>query len=1036
MRLIILLCLAAAALLASDHRGQVQFGGLPVPGATITLTQGDKNLTAITDGKGLYSFHEVADGAWNIKVEMLCFATINREVVVSPNAPDAIWELKLLPFAEIQAAAGPQPTPKSSPESPKPLNLTTSIPPPEQPAPTPRVKSHNSKASAQAPPPNPQSGYQRADLNASADAGKLGNDAAEPNQNAADGLLVNGSVNNGAASPFAQSPAFGNNRKGGRSLYTGGVGITLDNAALDARSFSVTGQDTPKPGYNHMTGFASFGGPLYIPHLMKPSRTPLNFFVGYQWMRNRNASTQPALMPTSAERSGDFSQTLNPLGLPLNILDPTTGSPFPGNVIPQSRISQQAMSLLKWYPLPNFASSPRYNYQIPIVGTSDQDSVMTNLNKVISQKDQIGGTFAYQRTSGRTPNIFDFTDTSGTSGINTSIYFSHRFTTRFFARFAFQYSRLSSHTTPYFANRENVAGEAGILGNNQDPLYWGPPSLTFSSGIAGLSDGQQSLNRNQTGALSYSSYWNHRSHNVQFGADLKRLQFNSLGQQNPRGSFAFTGAATSGSDFADFLLGIPDTSALAFGNADKYFRSGSYDAFFTDDWRINSGFTLNAGARWEYSAPITEKYGRLVNLDIAPGYTGVAPVVANNPIGPLTGDHYADSLLAPDKHAIQPRVAIAWRPLAASSLIIRAGYGVYYNTSVYQAIATQMAQQSPLSRTLSVQNTASNPLTLASGFNAPPNTTTNTFAVDPHFRVGYSQNWNVVVQRDLPGSLVMTATYLGIKGTREQQQFLPNTYPTGAVNPCLGCPTGYTYLTSNGNSTRESGQIQLRRRLHNGITASLMYTFSKSIDDASLGGRGQGTPVTAQNWLDLSGERGLSTFDQRHLLNFQLQYSTGMGVHGGTLLSGWKGAIYKEWTITTQITAGSGLPETPIYVAAVQGTGVVGSIRPEYTGAPLYSPPAGFFLNPAAYIAPLPGQWGNAARDSIVGPSQFSLDASMARTFRLTDRFNADLRLAATNALNHVNFTSWVTNINSAQFGLPTTANAMRAVQLSLRVRF
>ena len=110
-------------------------------------------------------------------------------------------------------------------------------------------------------------------------------------------------------------------------------------------------------------------------------------------------------------------------------------------------------------------------------------------------------------------------------------------------------------------------------------------------------------------------------------ADFRRQEFNYLAQQNPRGTFTFTGAST-GSDFADFLLGIPDTSSIAFGNADKYFRQSVYDAYFTDDWRINPAITLNAGVRWEYGAPITEIYGRLVNLDIAPGFSAAAPVLA------------------------------------------------------------------------------------------------------------------------------------------------------------------------------------------------------------------------------------------------------------------------------------------------------------------------------------------------------------------------------------------------------------------------
>ncbi len=194
--------------------------------------------------------------------------------------------------------------------------------------------------------------------------------------------------------------------------------------------------------------------------------------------------------------------------------------------------------------------------------------------------------------------------------------------------------------------------------------------------------------------------------------------------------------------------------------------------------------------------------------------------------------------------------------------------------------------------------------------------------------------------------------------------------------------------------------------------------------------------MVAQNWLNLSGERGLSTFDQRHLLSLQAQYTTGMGLGGGTLLSGWRGALLKEWTFATQITAGSGLPLNPVYLAAVPGTGVTGTIRPNYTGAPLYAAPSGFSLNPAAYTAPAPGQWGNAGRNSITGPVQFTLNASLGRTFRLNDRLNLDLRVDSTNALNHVTYTSWNTTINNAQFGLPTAANAMRSMQIMMRVRF
>jgi hypothetical protein len=243
-------------------------------------------------------------------------------------------------------------------------------------------------------------------------------------------------------------------------------------------------------------------------------------------------------------------------------------------------------------------------------------------------------------------------------------------------------------------------------------------------------------------------------------------------------------------------------------------------------------------------------------------------------------------------------------------------------------------------------------------------------------------------------------------------------------------------MASNGNSTRESGQLQLRRRLHNGFTATLDYTFSKSIDDSALGGRGSATNVVAQNWLDLSAERGLSAFDQRHLLAFQMQYTTGQGLGGGSLLSGWRGTLFKEWTVTSTINAGSGFPLTPNVISTLAGTGITGPVRPDYTGQPIYDAQPGLFLNSSAYALAPSGQWGNAGRDSITGPSQFSLGGSLRRSFRLKDRYTLDLNVDATNALNHVSYTNWITVVNSQLFGIPGGANGMRSLQTTLRVRF
>ena len=1042
LRFCAVLCLAVFGLAAAEHHGVVKVGGVPIPGATVTAIQGDKKVVAVTDSTGAYSFADLADGVWNIQVEMLCFTTVTKEVGVAPNAPAAEWELKVLSLEDIKPSQqAPAPAGTAAPTAP----ATAAAPAAAQgsTAPTPSIVAANA---AEAKPPakagkkgkgattpgaNQQGGFQRTDVNASGDgaasaaaaASAPGIAPADASQGASDAFVVNGSSSNGI-----ERRAIGNARKGMGSMFNGGLSFQFDNSVLNARNYSLTGQDTPKTPYNHFTVGATVGGPLYIPHVLRWSG---NFFVAYQTTRNRTASNSTALMPTDAERAGDFSQVTDSSGNPVKVLDPTSGQPIPGSIVPASRISPQAKYLLGLYPQPNFLNSGQaWNDQVSLISRTSVDAGQVRVNKNINNKNGVMTSFAYQNSRSQSPNIFTFLDANDSVGVQASASYRRTFTRQIYGTFGVQYSRQSMRATPYFVtNKTNVSGLAGITGNDQTPGDYGPPSLSFSSGIQGLSDGAESFNRNQTTAFSANMSWIRRPHNMTFGGDWRIQDFSVLGQNNGRGTFGFNGTA-AGFDFAGFLLGIPDTSSIAFGNADKYLKAGSYDAFFTDDWRVSPSLTLNVGVRWEYGSPITEKYGRLVNLDVAPGFVSSAPVVANSPTGALTGMRYPNSLVNPDKHEVQPRASFAWKPIFGASTVVRGGYGVYYNTSVYRTLANSMIQQSPLSKSLSVENSSSDPLTLANGFIASTLTTTNTFALDPNYRVGYAQNWQLSVQQNVTASMVLTATYLGVKGTRATQAFLPNTYPAGAVNPCASCLPGYIYVTSNGNSTREAGRLDLRRRFHGGFSTSLSYTYSKALDDAALGGGA--ASLIAQNWLNLAADRGLSNTDQRHLLSIQMQYSTGVGVHGGALLSGWRGLIFKGWTVTSNISAGSGLPLSPVYSVPTQNTGVSGTIRPEYLGGDIYHAPAGRFLNAQAFGPPPPGQWGDAARNSIIGPNQFSMIASLLRSFA----DNIDVRFDGSNVLNHPTYSSWNTVWNSSQFGVANPPGAMRVVQATVRWRF
>ena len=1018
------LCAAAPAW-ASPYHGAITFGGLPLPGATVTATHDGKKLTTVTDQGGLYHFDDLADGVWTIQVEMQCFEPIHAEVTVGANAQAGNWEMKLLPADQLLA----------------------------------KTKVVQNPILAR---PAPRSEEKKPDREANSLPAEMPRPLENGDDQSADGYLVNGSVNNAATSRYSTNPAFGNTRSGSRGLYTGGFAANIANSALNARPYSISGVEATKSAYDLITNSAYLGGPLKIPHLLP--RGP-NFYLNYTWTRNNNAAINTGLVPTLDERSGNLAGLLNGFGQPVTIYNPATGEPYQDNQVP---VSQQAAALLKLYPAPNpsIPSTSGYNYQAPVLNAVHSDALSSRLDKQLGRRDGLYGGFSFTSIRSDSVSLFDFVDATGTLGLNGYMHWMHRFGGHLFLNTGYNFSRFRTETTPNFANRINVSGpgDANIAGNDQTSSNWGPPGLGFSSGIAGLSDGNSAFNRSETNSVSLSVGIYQRRHNISAGADYRRQQYNDYFQQNPRGSFSFTGAATAnsaessttGSDLADFLAGIPDTSSIAFGNADKYFREPVYDAYFTDDWRVMPVLTINAGLRWEYSAPMTELFGRLVNLDINSGFTAAAPVLGSNPVGSVTGTHYPSSLIRPDRRGFQPRIGISWRPIAASTIVIRAGYGIYRDSSVYQNIVNQMAQQASLPHTtsFSIQNNpASCPLTLSS-FSVPASTcvtgTLDTFAIDPNYRIGYAQVWQLTIQRDLPFALQMVATYMGVKGTHGAQQMLPNTWPIGATSACPDCPSDFTYRLSGGNSTRQSGQLQLRRRLKNGFTATLNYTWSKSIDDdAILGGQGYtssnvsagGSAAIAQNWLDLRAERGLSTFDQRQLATLTAQYTSGEGLGGGTLMSGWRGRLLKEWTLVGNLSEGTGLPETPIYPVAVPGTGHTGVIRPSLTGASIYTSGV-THLNAAAYTAPAPGQWGTAGRDSITGPNQFSLNSSLARTFRPHGKLFLDLTVNATNVLNHPEISAWNTIwddaslANAELFGRPSSANGMRSVSTEIRVRF
>ncbi len=846
-----------------------------------------------------------------------------------------------------------------------------------------------------------------------------------------------------------QFARFGNRRRT-QPAYTGSFTYTGRNSVLDARPFSLNGQNAVKASYAQNNFGFNIGGPLHIPKLLNLEHSMI--FFTYQGARSRNPYNQVATLPSAAERGGDFSQAAVGAG-PVTVFDPLSGAPFPGNIIPSYRFSPAAAGLLKFMPLPTYPQLALQNYQIVTSSSNSSNNYGIRFNDPLTRRDRVNFNVQIQGRDGTNPQLFGYRDDSTGSGMSAQAGYNHSFAPRFNSSLNWNFSRNNSKLAPYFAYTNNVAAELGITGTSQDPINYGPPNLSFTN-FGGLSDGSASVTRNQTSNITEAITLVRKKHNLTFGAGYRRLQQNSLTYANARGSFTFSGLLTSGFDangnpqkqtgfdFADFLLGLPQSSSLRFGSDNNYFRSWAINGYAQDDWRIRSNLTINVGLRYEYFAPYTELHGHLANLDISPQFNAVTVVTPGQP-GPYSGDLPA-SLVRSDPNNFSPRLGISWKPNPKKSLTLRGGYSLFFNGSNYQQFASRMASQPPFAKTASLSTSLTSPLTIQNGFpDSPSQTITNTFAVDPNYRLGYAQTWNFAVQESLPHNTIIEIEYLGTKGTgldilRQPNRATPGSPLTAQQRLQIGNATGFSYETSQGNSIFHAGQVRISRRLVRGISANVLYTFSKSIDNASSFGGGGG--VVAQNDRDLHLERGLSTFDQRHhlTLNYVLTSPVG-GARGWFRNKNAPKKLFAGWTLTGGFTATSGTPLTARVsgnLSNTGGTGAFGAGRAQATGLPVDADGYAYF-NPLAFTTPPAGEYGDAGRNTIPGLFRTSLNASFGRAFRFEGtRRTLQLRLNANNVMNHVAITNIGTTVNSSNYGLPTAASQTRSVTLTMRFNF
>jgi hypothetical protein len=832
------------------------------------------------------------------------------------------------------------------------------------------------------------------------------------------------------------------------------LSYNLGGSALDASPYALTGRPTTKPDYLQQRIQASVGGPLKIPKVFDAGpRT--TFFVNYSGNHSSNLYDRYSTVPTLPARAGDFSAVSAPL------IDPATGQPFAGNRIPADRLSPSALTLLQFYPLPN-QPGERQNYHYTTTTHTSSDDINLRFVRTFGAEGQGrgggrgglaggggrggpmgGGTnlnlaVRYSRTKNDQASVFPaLAGTSSRTGWDVPVGLS-------FSKWGMNhnlrvtFNRNESATANQFAFARDVSGEAGIAGVAGDPFSWGVPTLSFSS-ITGLDDTNPMLRRDQTLTVGETVIKMRGRHAIRFGGDFREQHVDGRTEASANGNFVFTGAYSSGGlpvsglDFADFLLGLSQQASRQYGPGLVKLRSRAFSLFVQDDWRARNNLTLNFGLRYEYQSPYWEQWNRLVTLD-APSDFSAAVAVQAGETGPYTGT-FPTTIVEPDRNNLAPRVGIAWRP--APRTTVRGGYGINYASVPYLSFAQRMTSQPPFAVTDTVLGTVSSPIPLAAAFeNVPPGTTTNNFAVDRNYRLGYVQIWNADVQREVGRTFSIGGAYTGTKGSQLDLQRAPNRGPTGLR---IDNVQAFIWESSGGRSVMHALSVRVRRRQAQGVAGGATYTLSKSMDNASTIGGGAG--VVAQNDQDLEAEWGRSSFDQTHRLAADFSYELPFGPNRRWLnKESWVASIVGGWILSGNVGVASG----QFYTARVVGDaidvsrGTNGTLRADYTGAAtgIADPTIERFFNTGAFVVPAPGTFGNAARNTVEGPWTTTFNAALMKTIPVRGTRGLSLRVQANNVLNLPQWSTIDTVVNSPTFGRVTAVRPMRSVQVNARIMF
>jgi TonB-dependent receptor-like protein len=857
------------------------------------------------------------------------------------------------------------------------------------------------------------------------------------------------------------------------------------------------------------------------------------FFVSYQGVRERNAASANSLTSDILIRPG-LTDDRSALTL-LNTFRPRLPSGFPANSI--HLISLALLNVR----LPNgqfLIPTPQANgrYSGSAASTYQEEQFNANIDFHLNERNWLAVKFFFSNApqtlalfSG--PNVPGFGAVQQNNNRLISIQHVYTFSPRVINEARIGYNFIRQESFPQAPVKDS---DVGIRRANAD-TFPGLPLIRIAPNAGGVAFGTATGNSDLAATVPSATLGDVLSiscgqHSIRTGAEVIYYQYNVRSNQNSRGQIDFT-------TFNDFLTGTVNLSILGTGLNYRSFRTTDYNFFIQDDWKISHRWTLNLGLRYELDLPFYETRGLLSTFDpslyeprrgtdglsIGPpagGFVQAGNVIPQYdlPDVPNVGKRVVNSI-DPDNFA--PRIGFAYSPLVSGRLVVRGGYGIFYSRSSAFHLTTgiQLPPNYVVGRRTN-RPTFADPFFRVPAINefpifVPPIDLTNQ-VFDRNLRTPYFHQYNASVQYALDKDLLLEIAYVGTRGHNLFRNIAINQAPlaspqrpiinqvTGEVitvntaenaparAPFLGVSiAGFGQRQTTAQSSYNSLQASLTRRMSKGLQLLGSYTYAKSIDNASGGVAGTGAGSDSSNilgnQLDDSANRGVSDFDRAHRLVLSYLWDIPRPALAARSTAG--SLLFSNWQVAGIITAMSGLPIEIVDTGAGSLYGLSGGGNP--LARPNWAPgatrstattniPAGYFFNPFAFARPvvLPGQiipssggaavagpvapgspfgsdLGNVGRNVLRGPRQTNVDFSIIKRFPFTESKNIELRAEFFNLFNHVNFANPISNLNAVSssggsidpntgqiinpgdFGrITSTSNNPRLIQFALKVNF